>query len=377
MKIVFTGGGSGGHFYPIIAVAEAINEIVAQEKLLPPQLYYIGPEPYDERALFENGIEFRRSPAGKVRRYHSWKNFFDGIKTFFGAFRAIIQLYSIFPDVVFAKGGYASFPTVFAARILGIPVIVHESDATVGRANRFAAKFAKKIAVSYPRTVKEFPGKDNVALTGNPIRKSVATRQTSGASEYLNLEPDVPTILVLGGSQGAQIINETLLDALPALLERYQIIHQAGEANIAEVESLAEVALASNPNASRYHPFGTLNTLAMRMAAGAASLVVSRAGSGAIFEIAAWGLPSIIIPIPVDISHDQSRNAFAYAQTGAAVVIEQNNLSPHLLTSEINRLMEDKEEQERMKRAAAAFAKPEAARTVAEGVLATALAHER
>src|SRR3989344_6108353 len=114
MKIVFTGGGTGGHFYPLIAVAEEINRAARRRKFLPPSLYYIAPAPYDERLLFENNIEFRQSPAGKIRRYFSLLNITDFFKSFIGFIKALLQLFAIFPDVVFSKGGYSSFPTVTA-----------------------------------------------------------------------------------------------------------------------------------------------------------------------------------------------------------------------------------------------------------------------
>ena len=150
MKIVFTGGGTGGHFYPIIAVAEEINNIVRERKLLAPQLYYLAPKKYDARALYENNINFRKSPAGKKRRYFSIWNFFDMFKTIFGVIKTTFQLFAIYPDVVFSKGGYASFPTLFAAKLLRIPVIIHESDAVPGKVSLWSGKFAIKIAVSYP-----------------------------------------------------------------------------------------------------------------------------------------------------------------------------------------------------------------------------------
>ncbi|PIT91387.1 undecaprenyldiphospho-muramoylpentapeptide beta-N-acetylglucosaminyltransferase [Candidatus Kaiserbacteria bacterium CG10_big_fil_rev_8_21_14_0_10_49_17] len=375
MKIVFTGGGTGGHFYPIIAIVEQIREIAKERKLLEPELYYIGPEPYDERALFENNIAFRRSPAGKVRRYFSIRNIFDSIATTLGIVKAVFQLFSIYPDVVFSKGGYASFPTVFAARLLRIPVIIHESDASLGRVNAWAKKFAEKIAVSYPELAEEL-NDERVAYTGNPIRKELLSPQHEGADEFLHLEAGTPTLFFIGGSSGAQAINDVVLTALPELVKKYQIIHQTGEKNLEEIEGVGSVILRDDEHASRYHPFGTLNMLAMRMSAGAADLVISRAGSGAIFEIAAWGIPSIIIPIPEEISHDQNKNAFAFARAGAAVVIEQRNLTKHVLLSEIGRLMENETKRMEMSEAAKKYAKPDAARVLAEGILDSALAHE-
>ena len=148
MTIAFTGGGSGGHFYPIIAIAEALGDLVREERVLEPKLYYLAPTPYDERALFENRIVYIHIAAGKMRRYFSLQNVTDAFVTLAGTLHAAWTLFRLYPDVVVSKGGYGSVPTVLAARILGIPVIIHESDAKPGRANLFAARFAKKIAIS-------------------------------------------------------------------------------------------------------------------------------------------------------------------------------------------------------------------------------------
>src|SRR3989344_502798 len=122
MKIVFTGGGTGGHFYPIIAVAERVNQIIDEEKILKAKLYYISDSPYDKEMLFENGLLYEEVKTGKMRTYFSLKNFSDIFKTFFGVINATFKMFSIYPDIVFGKGGYASFPTILAARILRIPV---------------------------------------------------------------------------------------------------------------------------------------------------------------------------------------------------------------------------------------------------------------
>lgn len=376
MRIVVTGGGSGGHFYPIIAVAEAINRIAEERKLLRPELYYIGPEPYDERALYENGITFKPSPAGKVRRYFSLLNVFDFFKTAVGIIKATYQLFSIYPDVVFSKGGYASFPTLVAARLLRIPVVIHESDAVPGRVNAWAGSFARRIAISYPEAAGYFK-KGNIAHTGNPVRKDLWNHGVESGVEFYKLEANLPTILVLGGSQGSQNINDVIIDALPRLVEHYQVIHQTGALHFPEVDRTTKLVLRENTNAHRYRPFPFLNTLELRMAAGAAKLIISRAGSGSIFEIAAWGLPSIIVPIPEKVSHDQRKNAYAFARVGAATVIEEHNLTPNLLGSEIDRILSDEPLQEEMRSAASAFAAPDAADMIAEGIVEIALEHER
>jgi len=375
MKILLTGGGSGGHFYPIIAVVEAIHDLVREKRLIEPELYYAAPHPYDREVLFQNNIRFVYTPAGKVRRYFSFLNFLDAFKTIWGILVSLWRLFFLYPDVVFGTGGYGSFPTLFAARILRIPVIIYATDAEPSRVNRWAGKFATKIAISFPETAKFFPA-DKVAFTGNPIRKTLMLPVREGTHEFLKLTPTLPIIFIEGGSQGSVAINDVVLEALPLLLEKYQVVHQTGEANIAEVEGRAKIALGTSPNAGRYRAFGYLNELSLRMTAGAAKLVVSRAGAGSIFEIAIWGLPSILVPIPETISHDQTKNAFAYAKTGAAVVIEQNNLRPGVLLSEIDRILEHEEISRTMSQSARAYARVDASRTIAEALLAISLSHE-
>lgn len=378
MKIVVTGGGTGGHFYPIIAVVQAINDIVQQEKLLEPDIYYLAPEPYDQRALFENGITYKHISAGKARRYFSVKNFFDIFRTGWGVVKAVFKVFSIFPDVIFAKGGYVSFPILIAGRILGIPIIIHESDSVPGRVNQWAGKFAKKIAVSYPEATDHFP-EDKVAYTGNPVRQEIARPALSGADKYLDLEDEVPVILVLGGSQGASAINGIVLDALLPLIEDYYVIHQAGAQHLESVKETSSLLLQDLPVKkqhlrNRYKPYGFLNPLALRMAAGAADVVVSRAGS-TIFEIAHWGVPSIIIPIEDSHGDHQRKNAYSYARSGAAVVMEEQNLSDEILLSQIREILSDPERYTTMVESAQNFARHDAAELIAKEVLRLARGH--
>lgn len=375
MKILFTGGVTGGHFYPIIAVAEALHDKVREEKILDPKLYFAAPGPYDKEMLLANDITFVPTSAGKLRRYFSILNFFDYFKTAWGVTESVLRTFFLYPDVVFGKGGYGSFPTLLAARLFRIPVVIHESDAAPGRVNMWAGKFATKIAISYPEAAEYFP-KDKVAFTGNPVRKSLTLPAREGMHEFLKLERDVPVIYVTGGSQGAEAVNEAILAALPELVQNYQIIHQAGDLNIKEVTQRARVALADSVHKDRYKPYAYLNDQALRMTAGVAQLVISRAGS-TIFEIALWGIPSIIIPIPEPISHDQKKNAFAYARSGAATVIEQGNLTPHLLVSEITRILSNTQLHTSMSTAARGFARADAAGLVADALLNIGLSHER
>jgi len=373
MKILLTGGGTGGHFYPLIAIAEKIIELSDKQKIIDTKLYYMSDAPYDKRMLFENDITFVQIPAGKMRTYFSIKNFFDIFKTATGAFFGFITMFFIYPDVVISKGGYAAFPAVLAAKLLRIPVIVHESDSFPGRLNIWAAKFAQHVAISWPEAIEYLP-KEKTILTGQPIRKEILHGDTNGAYEFFNLDPNLPIILVLGGSQGAEIINNIIVDTIPELLSRYQIIHQTGPNNIKDVLSRSKLLMEKNPNIVRYVPLPYLNNLSTRMAAGCANLVISRAGS-AIFEIASWGIPSIIIPITNSNGDHQRKNAFNYARSGACEVIEEANLSGHLIVSEIDKLFSSQQKLIKMKENALAFAIPTAAEKIAQSAINIALTH--
>ncbi len=378
MKILFTGGGTGGHFYPLIAVAEAIREVVHERRLIEPTLYFMAPKPFDPDALFENSIQFVPCSAGKLRRYISIKNFTDIFVTLWGIVTATLTLYRIYPDVVISKGGYTSVPVTLAANILHIPVIIHESDAKPGRANLLAAKHAVRIAVAFDSARSYFGPKaqDKIARIGIPIRREVAYVDAEGAIQELGLERTIPTILILGGSSGSVRINETVLSALPELVAFANVIHQTGKEHFKEVGSTSAVVLEKEEHKSRYHVFPYLNSLSLRRAAGAATVIISRAGSTTISEISLWKKPAILVPIPESISHDQRTNAYAYAHTGAAVVLEETNMTPHVLASEARRIALDPLLIESMSKKGADFANPAAARMMGEEALAIALSHE-
>ena len=378
MKIALTGGGTGGHFYPLIAVAEALEDISKERRLIEPELFYFGPSVFDVAALMEHDIAHVLSSAGRVRRYKSILNLFDLFKTAWGIVGATIELFRIYPDVVFSTGGFASFPTLFAAKLLRIPVIIYDADAIPGRVSLWSAKFARWIGVAHPDAAVKFPPqvRDRIARVGHPIRKEIEQPAREGGHEFLQLETSVPTIFIMGGSQGSVAINNTILDALPELVKHYNVVHQAGTEQQDETKKVAKLVLKDSPFEKRYRVFGLLNTLALRMTAGISSLIIARAGSGSIFEIASWGIPSILIPIPGDISHDQTENAYSFARAGAAVVLQQRNLTPHILLAEIERIIGNADLQRKMSEAAHAYSRPQSARKIATIIIETAIEHE-
>jgi len=373
MKIVFTGGGTGGHFFPIIAVAEEVRNVSSERRLIDPQMYFFAPAPLDMGLLDKYGVKFVKTPAGKLRLYFDKRNLTDVFVTAWGIVKTLGLLFWHYPDVVFGKGGFGSIPTLIAARILRIPVVIHESDSVPGRANKWAGKFAARVSVSF-REAAEFFHAEKTAWTGHPIRRALREISSAGAREFLKLEENVPVLLVLGGSQGAAAINELILETLPQLVGQFQIIHQTGEDNFSENSARARVILQNNSNAGRYFPFAFLNEKALAMAASVSSIVVSRAGS-TIFEIAGWGIPSIIIPITESNGNHQRKNAYIYAESGAAVVLEETNLSPALFLAEIEKIMENENRRAEMSSSAQAFAKPNAAREIAEKLVEIGLSH--
>jgi UDP-N-acetylglucosamine--N-acetylmuramyl-(pentapeptide) pyrophosphoryl-undecaprenol N-acetylglucosamine transferase len=377
MRIVLLGGGTGGHFYPLIAVSEALEDLVKERTLIEPELYYMGPAPFDEQALLEHDVAYLPSAAGKLHRYSSVRNALSFFPISWGIVRATLQLWGLYPDIIFSTGGFAAFPTLYAARLLRIPVVIYDADATPGRVSLWSAKFARFIGIAHPEAASKYPEsvRDKIALIGHPIRKEIESPAKEGGYEFLKLDPLAQTVFIMGGSQGARALNEALLDALPELVQKYNVIHQTGNDNLQEVTGVAKLVLRSSPHLERYRPFGLLNALAMRMAAGVSDLIVARAGSGTIFEVASWGRPSILVPIPEDVSHDQTHNAFSYARSGAATVLEQKNLTPHLLIAEIDRILTDKERMAQMSAAAKTFAKPDAAKKIANILLQSALQH--
>ena len=345
MRIGFVGGGTGGHFYPLMAVANELNQ-----QAVKPELYYFGPSPYNHEQLEKYGIKHIYCPAGKLRLYFSIQNIIDIFRNFFGVFIAIWKLYVLYPDVIFSKCGYTSVPILTAARLLNIPVVIHESDAVPGRANKMAMKFARYIGIAYDDAAQFFP-QEKTALVGIPLRPEVK-EVPADPFAFLNIPNDQPLIYVTGGSLGAERINNIIIRSLSVLLPNYRIFHQTGSANLEELKLTVQTLLGDSPLLQNYYLQGSVSGETVSALMSAASLVITRAGSTTLFEIAYHGKPSIVIPIPEDISRDQLTNAYAYARTGAASVIEEHNLTQNLLAQEINTIISNPEQIEAMSKAA-------------------------
>ncbi len=375
MKILLTGGGSGGHFYPLIAIAERIHTLSRERKLGKVELYYMSSDPYDQKALTENEIKFISVSTGKLRIYPSFKNFTDMFKVAIGLVQALFKLFFLYPDVVIAKGGHGSFPALFAARMLNIPVVIHESDTHPGRVNMWAGKFAKNIALSY-KDAEEFFDKTKTAVVGLPIRNELMHLPTTAdGAEYYNLDQHIPTIFVYAGSQGAEKINDLVMESLSELLKTYQIIHQCGVNNEINVKNESSVILENHPYKNRYIIKPFLNAVDTRHAAAISSLVVSRAGS-TLFEIATWHIPAIVIPITHSNGNHQHKNAIHYAEIGAGIIMEEVNALPHLFISEVNSILMHESVWTKMHKATFDIGNIDAAMEIARIAVLTGESHE-
>ena len=370
MKILFTGGGTGGHIFPLVAVLKEIKKISSKE---PIDFYYIGPKDNFQNYLFREGVKIKNISAGKVRRYFGARSFFQNLtdalfRIPIGIFQAFWHIFSLNPDLIFSKGGFGSVPAVIAGWILRVPIFLQESDISAGAANRFLSRFSVEIFTAFPvNKTTGIPAKKMIS-TGNPIRTRLLKADKEEAKNALKLVGEKPVILILGGSQGAQRINDKILEILPEFLKDFEVIHQCGSKNFNQIKNEVKVIL-SKESQKYYHPYPFLDDKNLANAYATADAVVSRAGAGAIFEIAALGLPSILIPLPESARKHQLKNAYCYAETGSSILIEETNFMPHFFLGKLKNLFSNPEKIKKMSIQAKTFARPKAAQIIAEYII--------
>ena len=323
-KIVLTGGGTAGHVTPHFALIPHLQERGWE-------IHYIGTHEGIERELMEEHLPYYPISAGKLRRYFDLKNLSDPFRVLKGVFEAHRVLWRVRPNVVFSKGGFVSVPVTVAAWLLRIPVVLHESDLTPGLANKISLPFAKELCLTFADSLEHVKGKGIV--TGTPIRSELINGSKREGLRYCKFADDHPVLLVMGGSLGATILNQTVRDNLAALTTRYQIIHLCGKGNVDD--SLR------NP---RYFQLEYAKDELPHLLA-AADYVLSRAGANSIFELVALTKPHILVPLSRQASRgDQILNAESFAKQGFSLVIQEEELNLRSLEHNLALLEANKEE---------------------------------
>ncbi len=324
-KIVMTGGGTGGHVTPNLAL---IPRLQADGW----EVHYIGGADSAEQELISRvpGVTFYTVAVGKLRRYFDLKNFSDPFRVIKGIAQARSIIHKIRPNVVFSKGGFVSVPVVYGAKLNGVPVVTHESDLTPGLANKLCLPFAAAQCCSFPEAVKYAKGKG--VYTGTPIRPEVLQGKREDGRRRFGLLGNLPVLMVMGGSSGAQAINDCLREALPALTGTFQILHLCGKGNYAP-------ELEDTPN---YVQCEYLNE-EMADAYACADVMVSRSGSNSLCEILALRKPALLIPYPASASRgDQIMNAESFSKRGLSRVLDQADMTAETLTRGIQELYRDR-----------------------------------
>lgn len=324
-RIILTGGGTAGHVTPNIALIPKLKELGYD-------IQYIGSYEGIEKELIEPfGIPYHGISSGKLRRYFSVQNFTDPFRVIkgFGEARKLIK--DLKPDVIFSKGGFVSVPVVLAGKKCKVPVIIHESDMTPGLANKIAIPSASKVCCNFPETLENLP-KGKAVLTGSPIRQELLSGNKIAAMDMCGFTADKPVILVIGGSLGSVIVNNAVSEALPELLNHFQIIHLCGKGKTDE----------SLKNTKGYCQFEYIKN-ELRDIFALADIVISRAGANAICELLALRKPNLLIPLSAKASRgDQILNARSFERQGFSLVIEEEELSKDSLLQAVQNLYDNR-----------------------------------
>jgi UDP-N-acetylglucosamine--N-acetylmuramyl-(pentapeptide) pyrophosphoryl-undecaprenol N-acetylglucosamine transferase len=376
VKVVVSGGGTGGHTLPVLAVIKSFEKIDKNSSVI-----FIGSRFGVEANLIPKmGIKYYGISTGKFRRYHKSKilNLIDpttvvkNLTDFFRFLSGIKEARKILvhekPNVVFAKGGYVSLPVGIAARLLKIPVVIHESDVVMGMANRRMASFAAKICVAFPPKYYEDLPEDKLVETGNPVREDVLMGDGEKLKREIGFSKNLKTLLILGGSQGSQFINETILEILRDLVEECQVLWIAGERdydfisyNLKEMDKEVQAKV-------KVYGFVTSELADIYSAS---DLVITRSGSNVLFELAALGKPAIFIPHDVSPGGHQFQNARVFSRSGAGFVMPQSDLNGKKLLRQISYLLKNEKEMQNLSEGIKKFADLSSAGKVANVIYET------
>ena len=378
MRVLVTGGGTGGHVSPALAVIQVLRNrdhgIVIR---------YVGSESgIEARLAREAGLEFVGVASGKMRRSSKGvlglltaANIRDAFKVPQGFFQALAAVKAFKPDVVFATGGYVSVPAVLAAAVLRVPIITHEQTVTVGLANKINGRYAKRIALSFEGALEELPPalQKKAFVTGNPVRDVIFNGRPESAVSRFGFDPVdecLPCVYVTGGAQGSHILNSAVREALPMLLQQARVLHQCGEKDAAELQTFRKTLSPQLQSRWCVRPFIQADEIGDAYAL--ANLLVSRSGAGTVTEVCALGKPAIFVPLVPASGDEQTRNAQRLVEAGAAMIVKQSECSAETLLDAIIPLLDDRSKRASMGSKAKKLATPHAAEELADAVLALA-----
>ena len=358
---MFTGGGTGGHVFPGIAVIERLSQLLGGR---PYRIVWLGWSRGMERDIVARfSIPFYGIPAGKLRRYLSLRNITDAGAVAAGFFSSLYLLKKLDTALVFSKGGFVSVPPVAAARVLGIPSITHESDLDPGLATQLNARFTNRVLCAYEETTRHPRLSGKAKVTGNPVRSELFAGDRAAGRKLLGIPEGKKVVLVLGGSQGARQINRMVEAVLDRLLEEAAVVHQMGSAHYRE-----DAPYSRSPH---YLPAAVFTREFPHVLA-AAALVVCRAGAGTLWENGVLGKPSILIPLGAGSSRgDQVRNASYFAGHGAAEVLSGDEVNAESLLEKCLVLLNDEEKRTRMGERAARLCPSDGAERIAREITCT------
>lgn len=334
--IVLTGGGTAGHVTPNLALIEALSHENGYGNW---KIDYIGSKNSVEQRLIEAiSLPFHPISSGKLRRYFSWQTFVDPFKILLGIVQSYRLLGRLKTDVVFSKGGFVSFPVVFAAWLRKIPIVAHESDMSPGLANRLSLPFVNTICLNFEASRAYYKKNKNsdVIVTGTPIRSMLFKGDRQRALKICGFKDNKPCLLLMGGSLGASALNNILRKSLEKLNQDYQVIHLCGKGNLdkhlTRNQEYAQIEFANEELADLF---------------ALAKIVISRAGANSLCEILALQKPHVLIPLPLAASRgDQIENAHYFERLGISTVIDQEKLTEDTFLSAIKELSSKEKERE-------------------------------
>lgn len=354
-RVIISGGGTGGHIYPAISIANAMKEIDPSLEFL-----FVGAEGKMEmEKVPKAGFQIIGLPIVGIQRTQVWKNVFFPFKLFMSLWKSLRIIQNFKPDVAVGVGGYASGPLLLAARFLGIPYYIQEQNSFAGITNKALAAKAEHIFVAYPGMEKFFPAQ-KITLSGNPVRKDLidAADKKAQAAVHFSLDPSKKTILIIGGSQGARTINQGILAGLDRLTDAgVQVIWQTGIA----FESTAKQAASGHKNT-----YVSAFIYEMDLAYAMADLVISRAGASSVSEICLIGKASILVPLPSAAEDHQTENAKSLVSQNAAILVRDAEVKENLITEALTALQSDLTTLEKN---SLRLAKPNAAHEIAQSIL--------